>query len=197
MVNLDDYLDAPTSTWSRAAARPPFRSRRGRSRGRCPTPRSCRRSRRSPRARAPGRTSTSSPRRPPRAAIVGGAQRGKAVIVLNPADPPILMRNTVYCLVEGDCRRRGDISNRRRRWWARVQELRAGFPPRASACSSRHFTEENPLHIPETGKFWGTRVSAFLQGDRSRGPPPGVRRQPRHHDVGRARPPPNESPPIR
>lgn len=28
---------------------------------------------------------------------VGGARHGKAVMVLNPADPPILMRNTVFC----------------------------------------------------------------------------------------------------
>jgi acetaldehyde dehydrogenase len=28
---------------------------------------------------------------------IGGAGRGKAIIVLNPADPPILMRNTVFC----------------------------------------------------------------------------------------------------
>jgi acetaldehyde dehydrogenase len=28
---------------------------------------------------------------------VGGAATGKAIIVLNPADPPILMRNTVFC----------------------------------------------------------------------------------------------------
>jgi acetaldehyde dehydrogenase len=28
---------------------------------------------------------------------IGGAGRGKAIIILNPADPPILMRNTVYC----------------------------------------------------------------------------------------------------
>jgi acetaldehyde dehydrogenase len=30
---------------------------------------------------------------------VGGALRGKAVIILNPADPPLLMRDTVHCLV--------------------------------------------------------------------------------------------------
>lgn len=33
---------------------------------------------------------------------VGGARHGKAIMVLNPADPPILMRNTVFCaLPEG------------------------------------------------------------------------------------------------
>ena len=36
---------------------------------------------------------------------VGGAVDGKAIIILNPADPPILMRNTVFCIVPTDADR--------------------------------------------------------------------------------------------
>lgn len=34
--------------------------------------------------------------------VIGGAKKGKAIIILNPADPPILMRNTIYLVPEND-----------------------------------------------------------------------------------------------
>ncbi len=67
--------------------------------------------------------------------VIGGAQRSKAVIVLNPADPPVMMRNTVYCLVEGDCdqrRHRGGHRDDGRPGAA----IRAGLPAQAT-CAVR------------------------------------------------------------
>lgn len=32
---------------------------------------------------------------------VGGAKKGKALAIINPAEPPMIMRNTIYCEVEG------------------------------------------------------------------------------------------------
>lgn len=48
-------------------------------------------------------------------AMIGGARQGKAIIILNPADPPIMNRDTIYCLldeVNDDIRARVDSSIR-------------------------------------------------------------------------------------
>jgi acetaldehyde dehydrogenase len=36
---------------------------------------------------------------------IGGAERGKAIIILNPADPPLIMRDTVFCAIAPDADR--------------------------------------------------------------------------------------------
>jgi acetaldehyde/propanal dehydrogenase len=33
---------------------------------------------------------------------LGGAKKGKAIIILNPADPPLIMRDTIHCLTAGE-----------------------------------------------------------------------------------------------
>jgi acetaldehyde dehydrogenase len=34
--------------------------------------------------------------------VIGGAERGKAIIILNPADPPMVMRDTIFCAIPDD-----------------------------------------------------------------------------------------------
>ena len=37
--------------------------------------------------------------------VIGGAERGKAIIILNPADPPMIMRDTIFCAIPEDADR--------------------------------------------------------------------------------------------
>jgi acetaldehyde dehydrogenase len=93
--------------------------------------------------------------------VIGGASRGKAIIVLNPAEPPLLMRNTVYCLIEDGCDHeavRGSVAA----MVASVQEYVPGYRLK-QPLQFEEFTRDDPLQIPETGKFSGTRVSAYLE----------------------------------
>jgi acetaldehyde dehydrogenase len=55
--------------------------------------------------------------------IVGGADASKAIIVLNPADPPILMRNTIHCRV-----RKPDLAAIRASIEAMLAEVRTYVP---------------------------------------------------------------------
>jgi acetaldehyde dehydrogenase len=59
-------------------------------------------------------------------AVIGQAQRGKAIIILNPADPPILMRNTIYVMPEGDFDERA-VQDSVQRMEAEVQAYVPGY----------------------------------------------------------------------
>jgi acetaldehyde dehydrogenase len=59
--------------------------------------------------------------------VIGGADRGKAIIILNPADPPILMRNTIYLLLKDDAINETAIINSVESMLAQVQEYVPGY----------------------------------------------------------------------
>ncbi len=96
---------------------------------------------------------------------VGGATRGKAIIVLNPAEPPLIMRDTVFCLCEDADREaiRASIEA----MVAEVQSYVPGYRLK-QAVQFEHIGSNRPLRIPEmasTGRteFTGLKVSVFLE----------------------------------
>jgi acetaldehyde/propanal dehydrogenase len=57
---------------------------------------------------------------------VGGAKKGKAIIIVNPAEPPLMMRDTVHCLTEGEPNREA-ITASVHRMVAEVQKYVPGY----------------------------------------------------------------------
>lgn len=92
---------------------------------------------------------------------VGGAQRARALIILNPADPPVFMRNTVYCLVDGDADHAA-IETSVEAMAEKVRTYVPGYKLKQRVQFER-FTADDPLFIPETGKFVGSRVTVLLE----------------------------------
>jgi acetaldehyde dehydrogenase len=59
--------------------------------------------------------------------VIGGAQHGKAIIILNPADPPIMMRNTIYILLANDDIDEAAINKSIEQMMAQVQAYIPGY----------------------------------------------------------------------
>jgi acetaldehyde dehydrogenase len=91
---------------------------------------------------------------------VGGAARGKAIIVLNPAEPPMIMRDTVFTLSEGadEARIRAAVEA----MVARVQAYVPGFRLKQEVQFER-FGDNSRLKIPGQGEFTGIKTTVFLE----------------------------------
>ena len=93
--------------------------------------------------------------------VLGGARRGKAVIVLNPADPPLVMRDTVYCLVPGEPDER-EIADAVARMVGRVREYVPGYRLKREVQFER-YPAGRPLPLPGRPALAGTRVTVLLE----------------------------------
>lgn len=58
---------------------------------------------------------------------IGGAKKGKAIIILNPAEPPIMMRDTVHCTVQDASSKKEEITTAIKRKVEQVQEYVPGY----------------------------------------------------------------------
>lgn len=90
---------------------------------------------------------------------VGGARRGKAIIILNPAEPPMIMRDTVHCLCPD-----GDAEAISASVEAAVSAVRAYVPGYRLKQAVQFERVEHPRHVPALGgSFTGLQVSVFLE----------------------------------
>ena len=93
--------------------------------------------------------------------VVGGAGRGKAIIVLNPAEPPLVMRDTVFCLTE-DCDP-ALIVAAVEQMVAQVAQYVPGYRLKQPVQVDPVGVDE-PLRIPDLDrKYTGLKVSVFLE----------------------------------
>ena len=93
--------------------------------------------------------------------LVGGAQHGKAIIVLNPADPPMIMRNTVFALAETG--EPDAIAQSVHEMVATVNAYVPGYRLKQDVQFER-LSDTDPLRIPDLDrKFTGWKVSVFLE----------------------------------
>ncbi|WP_421547270.1 acetaldehyde dehydrogenase (acetylating) [Pseudomonas sp. QD4] len=92
--------------------------------------------------------------------VIGGAARGKAIIVMNPAEPPLMMRDTVYVL---------SAAADPQRVAASIEEMAAAvqvYVPGYRLKQQVQFdpiSADAPLYLPGIGRFSGLKTSIFLE----------------------------------
>ena len=92
---------------------------------------------------------------------VGGAARGKAIIIMNPAEPPLIMRDTVFCLADASADEAA-IRASVKEMAAAVAAYVPGYRLKQDVQFDR-IPADQPLNIPGLGKLGGLKVSIFLE----------------------------------
>src|SRR3990167_5378802 len=92
--------------------------------------------------------------------VIGGAQKGKAIIVMNPAEPPLIMRDTVYTLSELADQDQVEAS---------IEEMAAAVQSYVPGYRLKQKVQfdvipaDKPLNIPGLGHLSGLKTSIFLE----------------------------------
>jgi acetaldehyde dehydrogenase len=91
---------------------------------------------------------------------VGGAAAGKAIIVLNPAEPPIIMRDTVFVLSSGATQSK--ITKAVEDAVANVNAYVPGYRLKQKV-QFEDYDANKPIKVPGQGTYAGIKTSVFLE----------------------------------
>ena len=92
--------------------------------------------------------------------VLGGAERGKAIIILNPAEPPLIMRDTVLTLSQGGDR--GAIAASVQEMVAAVQRYVPGYRLKQDV-QFEAIGDNAPVRIPGIGLASGLKTTILLE----------------------------------
>lgn len=92
--------------------------------------------------------------------IVGGAEYGKAIIILNPAEPPMIMRDTIYTLSLGA--KEQDIVKSVNEMIVDIQRYVPGYRLKQDVQFEKVGLDKK-LNIPGFGETAGLKTSIFLE----------------------------------
>ena len=88
---------------------------------------------------------------------VGGAARGKAIILLNPVEPPMIMRNTVFCAIPAEAAEPGPVQDAVTASIAAMVQTVRGYVP-------GYTLRAEPQYDPPDTRWRGmARVGVFLE----------------------------------
>lgn len=92
--------------------------------------------------------------------VIGGAQKGKAIIIMNPAEPPMIMRDTVFVL--SDLVDQDKVAASVEEMAAAVQRYVPGYRLKQKVQFDV-IPESAPVNIPGVGLRSGLKTSVFLE----------------------------------